>query len=115
MKRLLLTVLLIASPAGFVATSKGAEKTLDIYTIDVEGGKSVLIISPSGESLLFDVGWPQGTNRDASTEQIVDAVQHAGLKQIDYLVISHFDVDHMGDVPALAGRIPIRHLIDHGE
>jgi hypothetical protein len=45
----------------------------------------------------------------------VAVVRSAGLKQIDYLVISHFDVDHMGDVPALAARIPIRHLVDHGE
>lgn len=90
-------------------------RTLDIYTIDVEGGKSVLIVSPSGESMLIDVGWPAAQNREASTDQIVNVITKAGLKQIDYLVISHFDVDHMGDVPALASRIPIRHLIDHGD
>jgi competence protein ComEC len=115
MKRLLLTLFLIASSAGVLPPSVSARTTLDIITIDVEGGKSLLIVSPSGESLLFDVGWPRAANRDASTEQIVDAIRAAGLKQIDYLVISHFDVDHMGDVPALATRIPIRHLIDHGE
>ena len=90
-------------------------KALDIYTIDVEGGKSVLFVSPSGESMLVDVGWPKSANRDASTDQILDAAKKAGLKQIDYLVLSHFDVDHIGDVPALASRIPIRHLVDHGE
>jgi hypothetical protein len=37
------------------------------------------------------------------------------LKQLDYLVISHFDVDHIGDVPALAARFPIRHVMDHGQ
>ena len=36
------------------------------------------------------------------------------MKRIDYLVISHFDTDHMGDVPALAARFPIRRIVDHG-
>jgi competence protein ComEC len=107
--------LLTASPAGFVVANLGAANTLDIYTIDVEGGKCVLIVSPSGESMVIDAGWPKAANRDASTDQIVDALRNAGIKQIDYLVISHFDTDHIGDVPALAERIPIKHLVDHGE
>jgi len=96
------------------AASLPAAKTLDFYTIDVEGGKSVLIVSPSGESMLFDAGWPQSANREASVDRIVETVKAAGLKQIDYLVISHFDVDHLGDVPQLVSKIPVRHIYDHG-
>jgi len=92
-----------------------AAKTLDFYTIDVEGGKSVLVVTPAGQSMLIDVGWPKLSGREASTEQIVAALKVAGLQQLDYLLISHFDVDHMGDVPALAARFPIRHILDHGE
>ena len=106
MKRALL-VLLVAC-----ASSLSAAKTLDIYTIDVEGGKSVLMVSPSGESLLFDVGWPGFNGRD--TDRIVEAAKAAGLQAIDYLVISHFDVDHMGDVPALVAKFPVRRIVDHG-
>ena len=65
--------------------------------------------------MLFDAGWPGSGNRAASTDRIVVTLQGAGLKQLDYLVISHFDVDHIGDVPALAARFPIRHVMDHGE
>ena len=65
--------------------------------------------------MLFDAGWPASGNREASTDRIVAALKGAGLKQLDYLVISHFDVDHLGDVPALAARFPIRHILDHGE
>jgi competence protein ComEC len=92
-----------------------AAKTLDIYTIDVEGGKSVLVISPSGETMLFDVGWPAFGTRTASVDRIVEDCKAAGVKQIDYLVISHFDMDHLGDVPQLAAKIPIRHIFDHGD
>src|SRR5713226_5054098 len=100
--------------ASFVSALPAA-KTLDIYTIDVEGGKSVLIVSPSGESMLIDTGWPQAAGREASVDRIVETVKSAGLRQIDHLVISHFDGDHLGDVPQLASKIPIRHIYDHGE
>jgi len=115
MNRWLVALLLVASLAWLRGADAQVANALDIYTIDVEGGKSVLFVPPSGESMLIDVGWPKAANRDASTDVILDAVKKAGLKQIDYLVLSHFDVDHIGDVPALASRIPIRHLVDHGE
>ena len=105
----------IALLISLAAPIASAAATLDFYTIDVEGGKSVLIVSPSGESMLIDAGWPAAPSREASTDRIVDAVTKAGLQQIDYLVISHFDADHLGDVPALANRLPIKHIVDHGE
>ena len=91
-----------------------AAETLRITTIDVEGGKAVLVISPLGESLLIDAGWARSGTREASTDLLVRTIEEAGLKQLDYVLITHYDVDHMGDVPALAARVPIRHLIDHG-
>lgn len=99
---------------AFVAFLPGAAKTLDVYTIDVEGGKAVLVVSPSGQSMLIDVGWAKSANREASTDLLVASAKAAGLKQIDYLVITHYDSDHMGDVPGLAAKFPVRHLVDHG-
>ena len=97
-----------------MTVSLTAAKNLDIYVIDVEGGKSVLLVSPSGQSMLFDAGWPASNTRQSSTARIVETAKAAGLKQIDYLVISHFDVDHLGDVPELVGQFPVRHILDHG-
>ena len=105
----------IACLLALLAASLGAVPNLEIYVIDVEGGKSVLLVSPSGQSMLFDAGWPASNNRLASTERIVEAVQAAGLRRIDFLVISHFDLDHLGDVPLLAAKVPIEHIFDHGE
>ncbi|MEO8051438.1 MAG: MBL fold metallo-hydrolase [Acidobacteriota bacterium] len=96
----------------YVAAPAPAADALDVYVIDVEGGKSVLIVSPSGESLVYDIGSPGREGRDVN--RVVEALQAAGIKQIDYLVISHYDGDHMGDVPLLASKFPIRRIIDNG-
>ena len=39
--------------------------TLDIHWMDVEGGGGALFISPSGESMLVDTGWPRPEGWDA--------------------------------------------------
>jgi len=58
---------------------------------------------------------PAGRARAArDNNRIVEAAQAAGLKQIDYLLISHYDVDHLGDVPALMAAFPVKHIIDNG-
>jgi len=106
--RIAIALLLAAASVNLVH----AAKTLDVYDIDVEGGKCVLIVSPSGESMLFDVGWPGFDGRDA--DRIVTAVKAAGLTRVDYLVISHYDVDHLGDVPLLLSKLPVTHIVDHG-
>ncbi|MDQ1470456.1 MAG: competence protein ComEC [Bryobacterales bacterium] len=106
MKVALLTFLLITQASAL------EKRTFDVYDIDVEGGKCVLAVSPSGESLLFDLGWPAFNGRDS--DRIVTAAKAAGLKQIDYLVVSHYDLDHMGDVPLLMSKFPIKTLVDHG-
>jgi len=87
-------------------------KNLDIYWIDVEGGASTLIVAPSGESLLIDTGWTVG-DRDA--KRILAAAEDAGLKKIDYLLISHWHADHVGGLAALSKLIPIGRFFDHGD
>jgi beta-lactamase superfamily II metal-dependent hydrolase len=91
----------------------GAPKTLDIYFVDVEGGAATLIVTPSGESLLVDAGWRRDDNRDAKRIYEV-ATRQAGLKRIDYFLITHYHMDHGGGVPAVAQMIPIGKYLDHG-
>jgi beta-lactamase superfamily II metal-dependent hydrolase len=88
-------------------------QTLRLYAIDVEGGKSTLYVSPSGESMLVDTGYAGNNNRDAN--RIAAAAASAGVKRIDYLVITHYHGDHAGGVPQLAAKMPIGKIFDHGD
>ncbi len=85
---------------------------MSVYFIDVEGGQATLIVSPSGESMLVDTGWDGFDNRDA--DRIAAAAKDAGVKQIDYLVITHYHGDHVGGTTQLAGKLPIKNFVDHG-
>jgi competence protein ComEC len=99
---------------GFLATASlyAQSGTLQIVWTDVEGGAATLIVTPSGQSLLVDTGFPQD-DRDA--KRVFAAAQAAGLKKIDILWITHFHLDHVGGVPALAKLIPIDKFYDHGD
>ncbi len=110
-----------SSPHAQQASQK---KPLDIYFLDTEGGQATLFVSPSGQSMLVDTGFSgnqgalpaeanaPGVTRDA--DRIMAVLKLANVSVLDYVVISHFHGDHVGNAAELAHRIPIRHFIDHG-
>jgi competence protein ComEC len=106
------TLLYLAFFGASSRVSSQSARTFDIYVIDVEGGDATLFVSPTGESLLVDAGWPGFDGRDA--ERIVAAAKDAGIKQIDHLVVTHYHADHVGGAAQLAARFPIRHFVDRG-
>jgi beta-lactamase superfamily II metal-dependent hydrolase len=102
------TVVLMGVPAA-----QGQEpRTLDIYFLDMVGGASTLVVTPLGESILIDTGSLRPEHRDA--DRILRACRDAGLKQIDYLVTTHFHSDHFGAILEASQRIPVKCFIDKG-
>jgi len=61
-----------------------------IYFVDVGTGASTLIVSPTGKTLLVDGGPP------GSGAKISGLLATLGIATIDYTVITHYHIDHMG-------------------
>src|SRR5579884_654134 len=93
-------------------TGSAANKPLQIFFVDVEGGQATLFVTPSGDSLLIDTGWEYNAYRDAN--RIVKAAKLAGIKKIDYVLITHYHQDHVGGVPQLVAKMPVETFVDHG-
>ena len=110
--RIAAAVFLYASVLSAGTAAGQTRDTLDIYVIDVEGGEATLFVSPSGESMLVDTGWPGFDGRDA--DRIAAAAEEAGISQIDHLIVTHFHADHMGGAVQLADRLPVVNYLDHG-
>lgn len=87
-------------------------KPLEIYFIDVEGGQSTLLVSPSGQTLLIDAGYAGFGGRDA--ERIKTAAKAAGIGHIDYLLVTHYHSDHAGGVPNLLEVLKVSNILDYG-
>lgn len=110
MKHVLTIVPGIVVASVLLAAQAGGSRTLDIYVADTEGGKAALFVAPSGETVLIDSGNPGARDGD----RIMEMIQHAGVTGIDHLISTHYHIDHVGGMPDLARRIPIRHYLDHG-
>jgi competence protein ComEC len=109
---ILLAGIALAAPPRSAKAKTQSDQTLQIFFIDVEGGQATLFVTPAGQSMLIDTGWPGFDGRDA--KRIVAATKAAGLKKIDYVVITHYHTDHVGGVAELAKRIKIGTFVDHG-
>ncbi len=112
---LLRALLLIVLTAAALA---GAGNTLDIYFIDTEGGQATLLVSPSGETFMIDVGFAgldtpnpdKDVGRDAA--RIADVAKTAKVGRIDTLLVTHFHGDHASGIAHLT--LPVRTFVDHG-
>ena len=85
---------------------------LRIYWTDVEGGAATLIVTPAGQALLVDAGFPQD-DRDA--KRILR--DHQGSRPQEDRHVDHHPLSSgsRGRQPALAKLIPIEQFYDHGE
>ena len=106
-----LALLFFSAPPASNAQGTALNHLL-IYSIDVEGGQSTLIVSPSGASLLVDTGWPGHDGRDAV--RIQAAMKDAGVTRIDHVFTTHYHTDHVGGVPELVKRVEVGEFLDHG-
>jgi len=92
---------------------------MEMTSIDVGQGDSILLVTPEGRVLLVDAGGlPLWMHSDFDIgEQVVSSyLWNRGIDHIDTVVISHPHADHLGGMPAVIANFHPRELwisIDH--
>jgi competence protein ComEC len=100
-----LAAVIMARPAA----AGPADKKLDVYWVDVEGGAATLFVTPAGETVLVDTGYPGGRDAPRVHKAVTEL---AALKKIDHLVITHFHGDHYGALPEILALVPVGRLYE---
>lgn len=108
-----LSVLLVSCWNSNALLADSRDGRLDIYFVDVEGGAATLLVTPAGESLLIDSGYPDNNGRDR--DRILNVAREVcGLEQIDHAAVTHWHLDHYGNHAALAAMFPVKTFWDRG-
>src|SRR5262245_18425029 len=101
-------LLMCATVFACAALCLNATQTLDFYIDDVGQGNATIVVTPSGQTMLFDAG-PVRT-----APRVLAVMKEIGIEKFDYLVVSHFHEDHFGGTMQIADKIKVGNFLDHG-
>ena len=99
----LLFIILINS--FFIASNRD----LKVHFIDVGQGDSILL-QLEGKNYLIDTGGSVFGNFDVGKNILLPYLTKQGIRSIDGVFISHFDLDHGGNFPQLADVLKVKNL-----
>ncbi len=86
---------------------------MEMTTIDVGQGDSILLVTPVGRALLIDAGGlPQWMHSDFDLgEQVVSSyLWNRGIDHLDVVAITHPHADHLGGMPAVIANFHPKEL-----
>ncbi len=114
-------LVLLMIPAGYMGwryvvpwwktkppTPSGKELQVHVLDVGPGDGDSILIISPSGTSVLIDAG---DTNKG---KVVLEALKRYNVRQLDYFIATHPHPDHIGGADEVIKAIKVLRVIDNG-
>ena len=94
--------------------------TNEVTMVDVGQGDSIFLRSMKGDTILIDVGgkvtfgskekWQEASQTSNAEKTLIPYLQARGVSQIDHLVLTHTDTDHIGDLEEVAKRFKIKEI-----
>ena len=92
-------------------TIKIIPKQLKIYFIDVGQGDSILVITPQNKKILIDGGGSEFGDYDVGKDTLLPYLLDRGVKSIDYIIVSHFDTDHVQGILVVMQTLSVKNVI----
>lgn len=94
-----------------VCTFINIDEKLKIYFIDVGQGDSMLVKTVRGKNILIDGGGSKNPDYDIGEKILVPYLLDRRIKTLDYVIISHFDEDHVGGVLTVMQELKVKKAI----
>lgn len=79
-----------------------SSEVLKVYYLDVGQGDSTLIRTPKGQHVLIDGG------DNSQGENVVKYLKQYGVKELDAVIATHPDADHIGGLDTVLNAIPAK-------
>jgi competence protein ComEC len=112
--------LALMAPAFALAPAAPEISEAWITTLDVGQGLAVLVRT-ARRTLLYDAGPSYGPEADSGGRIVVPLLRASGVRGVDFLVLTHEDMDHLGgaltvlesvEVDALSSSLPSSHALN---
>ncbi|MFC7746001.1 ComEC/Rec2 family competence protein [Lentibacillus kimchii] len=106
-----LLILIVLVSASINVPSADAEEAneMDVHFIDVGQGDSMLIQTPEGKNILIDAGPPK------SGKNVTAFLKKHQVSQLDLVIATHPDIDHIGGMAAVIKTFEIKKIMDIGK
>lgn len=106
LKEVLIISILICMLINLTNISK---KELEIYMIDVGQGDGILIKTPQEKKILIDGGGNE--KYDIGENVLIPYLLNKKIKKIDYIIITHFDSDHVKGIFKVLKKLNVKNVI----
>ena len=102
----IITVIILLNSIIYVT-----DKNLKIYFVDVGQGDCTLIQTHEKKNILIDGGGSEFGSFDVGESILLPYLLNRGINKIDYMMISHFDSDHIGGLFYIMKNLKVDNII----
>ena len=109
-KKIMLIFMVISSIV--ITIYKNTPKDFCINFIDVGQGDSTLITTQYNKKILIDGGGSEfGSTFDVGEKTLLPYLLKKKIHKLDYVIISHFDSDHVGGILTILEKLNVKNII----